>query len=287
MYPSPVPDLTHSCAKDQGLIPCLFQSRLRTAQIAAEIFRALPGSNNPLCQPSAGVGVQSIDLLWGLGNLTALAAGPFTSRFLSSGKQVIESVSDSLPLHDLHAPHLTASSLLMCEILKYIFLSHNPLQVFVVGEMECFKDQKATFEFAKAVSELLPRALKQAEHLKATLARGGIESCGGAPSSSASSSRTANATVSSALAAVQQLWPFGQRLFLMRLFDGLEGTLGGIELFSLMCDTAMRCLPEISKALREASGGSDKAQGEVAHIIWGQVGLGHLIPILTDPAHCF
>ena len=111
--------------------------------------------------------------------------------------------------------------------------------------------------YISAVAELLPLAAWQL--LRAAASHGasggsGARETGGAaaaPSPARASALLIAATgeVQDAAAAAAQLWPLGQRLFLMGLWDGVEGIQGGVEAFASMCDAAMGRLPEMAKAL--------------------------------------
>ena len=130
------------------------------------------------------------------------------------------------------------------------------LQVHTLaGSPKSLQDSESAKAFASMVSELLPRASQQLQRLlpgtsgKAKSGGGG----GGRPTPIPPGPEAV-----AAAQAAQQLWPLGQRLFLMQLLDSLEGVPGGMELFAQMCDEAMRSIPEIARVL---SGAGQKVPG--------------------------
>ncbi len=110
-------------------------------------------------------------------------------------------------------------------------------------------DGRVAAAYASAVSEMLPRALNQLSAAKRSAGYTG------------SSSSSTAALLADAASAVARLWPLGHRAFLVQMFDSLErhppagaaAAAAGLESFALMCDTAMRVLPDLSRALAEAA----------------------------------
>ncbi len=76
------------------------------------------------------------------------------------------------------------------------------------------QDPESAAAYAAAVPEMLPRAVQQLERL--------VSAAGKAAGGAAEAALPAAAAAASASAAVAQLWPLGQRPFLMQLLDSLE-----------------------------------------------------------------
>ena len=135
---------------------------------------------------------------------------------------------------------------------KRYLICPSVLQVHaLVGSPTSLQESESAKAFAAMVSELLPRASQQLQRFLQGCSSGKAKSGGGGGGGRSAPTPPGPEAVAAAQAA-QQLWPLGQRLFLMQLLDSLEGTPGGMELFAQMCDEAMRSIPEIARVLSVA-----------------------------------
>ena len=141
---------------------------------------------------------------------------------------------------------------------KRYLICPSVLQVHaLVGSPTSLQESESAKAFAAMVSELLPRASQQLQRLLPGTS-GKAKSGGGGGGGRPAPNPPAGPEAVAAAQAAQQLWPLGQRLFLMQLLDSLEGVPGGMELFAQMCDEAMRSIPEIARVL---SGAGQKVPG--------------------------